>query len=736
MKVSPVQTSFAAGEVSPLLLGRHDSEGYKNGVVLLKNMLPDSRGPARSRMGFEYRGEFVGDDCRIIGVPVSDRYAYNALLTEHNLYINSINGNSPGVTYTTNPYFTDLGYGWLTEVSGKPGNPLVSFTKGKCLMNIDSGGQGAWAALSQELTILPGVLRISLLMTKANVPVNVRLGTTLGGDDLGSITITDLSYQIEFPVNPTTVWITLEILQDPDVAGDVEVDFFYAENAETEGAFFTTPYLNHELASIYHVEDPDGQSVYFLHNNHPPYELQYDPVTDTFQWDIVTFVGAPAEWQLDNYPSAGAFYEGRLWLGGCVIRPQTFWGSKSGETKDFTVGTNDNDGIEFTIAQFGKIRWIQGFKNLLVGTSHGEHIVTSEGAYISPSDVEVKQQSSYGSTNIQPVQVGDQMFYVSADTTKLRAMQYEWQADNWLSQDLTFASQHITKSGIRHIAWVQNPSNVFACVLNDGNMATLVYDRANNVYGWSILDVSGRVLDVSSTYIEGIDQTSIVIDRKPGIISFERSLPNSPPVYMDSWLLATVIDTDTYNLFSSEIWQLVSVDGYDLLAPTGLAVVAGPPRMGSYIDEPVTIGGLKHLNGYTCQVIIDGAVHPDVLVTNGNANLLWGGDVIYCGLKMTRKLITLPLNTMTATGPGMSYHKRYNKLYIRMLESAKPLVNGFRSPTRKAADEMDTPGGMLTEDVQSVLLGSDKYTLIDVEQDLPLPLTILSIFGEVTQGML
>lgn len=53
-KASPLQPSFSAGEFSPKLYGRVDSERYKTGLATCLNYLPTTQGPIIRRPGFKY----------------------------------------------------------------------------------------------------------------------------------------------------------------------------------------------------------------------------------------------------------------------------------------------------------------------------------------------------------------------------------------------------------------------------------------------------------------------------------------------------------------------------------------------------------------------------------------------------------------------------------------------------------------------------------------------------------
>lgn len=692
-KITPLQTSFAAGEISPLMLMRADTPGYQQGVQQLTNMLPDSRGPALRRSGTHYIDQGVGDDGRLFALPVNDNFFYTGIFLEQKLVIGSMVGHNPSVIYSSNPRFLEYDTDWTTDTDGNASS-TVTFQAGSCNMSVDDKN-ARYTYLTQEVTVpLAGDYLIQWSFN-GNASLAIKAGT--GADDGTYYDAThvagDNSALITSP--GTTFWITMRLDSDNATEFNVSISYFGVADETPDKVEFVTPYLESELAELQVVPSPGGGSFYILHELHPPYKMTYIRATDSFQWEIVTFTAPPSEWQAGSYPSCGDFFEGRLWLGGTVNEPQTFWGSKSGSPEDFTVGTNADDAMEFTLAKYGRIEWMVGFKNLLIGTQNGEHIVNSEGGVITPSDIQVQQQSAYGSVGIQPAQVGDQIFYVSADRRKLRAIQYEWQADNWLSRDLTFNSEHITAAGIKHITWHQNPSNLFHCLLNDGSIATLTYDRSNNIYGWSHQYLQGEVKDVVTGPIQGTDYLNLLVRYNTGVVYFETQTTTDHRHYMDSWVDR---QPDT---------------------PGGLIV-----------------SGLDHLDDMECQVLVDDATHPDRTVVGGQIELQYTGTTITVGLKYTSQLMTLPFDKGSPSGSGAAWTKRYNKIYIRALNSTMPLINGERSPERYPSTPMDETQPAINDEIMKVNLGYSKEAIVVIEQDLPHSLIILGIFGELEQGIL
>jgi len=696
-KLTPAQQSFSAGEISPLMYNRTDTEGYQQGVASLQNMFPDSRGAAFSRGGSKHLARRAANDGRVIALPVNDNFFYSGIFINLKLIIGSISGHNPSVIYNQNANFNQGSTNWNTDNDSNATSKSV-FYDGSVLLETDAKN-GRWVNITGP-AIVPVIGNYRLFWDMKTIDgATIKVGTAEGLGDLYDSGVTALeSGNVIFNATQTDIWIEARVDGSNASAGYAEFTYLGITDEIIDDVDFDTPYLEEHLQALQGTISPEGGAIYILHEKYPPYKLVYDRVTDAFTWTEVAFIDPPAEWTEGSYPSCGDFFEGRLWLGGTVNEPQTFWASKSGLPEDFTKGTNADDSLEFTMAKFGRIEWMVGFKNLVIGTQNGEHIVTSVGGFIQPDDIQVEQQSSYGSANVQPVQVGDQIFYVSADRRKLRAIQYEWQKDNWLSKDLTFNSEHITQAGIKHITWQQNPGNLFHCVLQDGTLASLTYERGHDVYGWArlIFGDGGKVIDATTGPIKGTDYANMLIQYNVGEINFETQVSAASTHFMDSW-----------------IEQNPEPDG-------------------------ITVTGLDHLEGKTVQVLVDDATHPDRVVAGGQIELQSVTPVIAIitvGLEFRPKLVTLPLNSAIGSGGSEPYTKRWNKIYIRVLDSTMPLINGERAPERQPQSPMNEPQPNVNEEILKINLGYNRNEIVTIEQDLPHRLVVLGLFGELAQSI-
>ncbi len=155
--------------------------------------------------------------------------------------------------------------------------------------------------------------------------------------------------------------------------------------------------------------------------------------------------------------------------------------------------------------------------------------------------------------------------------------------------------------------------------------------------------------------------------------------------------------------------------------------------MDSTIQRPIEAGdivtGLDHLEGLEVDIKVDGAVHPSKTVVSGQITLDYSGTSCLVGIGFPKRIKTVPLDVGGDGGTGSGELKHWAKIYVRTVDSYIPKINGTRPPTRSPATPMNEPEGSATDDIQVTDLGRTRLAQITIEQDLPLRLTILSLFG-------
>jgi hypothetical protein len=154
------------------------------------------------------------------------------------------------------------------------------------------------------------------------------------------------------------------------------------------------------------------------------------------------------------------------------------------------------------------------------------------------------------------------------------------------------------------------------------------------------------------------------------------------------------------------------------------------------IDEGPTdvLKGMEHLEGKTCDIVVDGAVHPRKPVINGEIQLNWPGYNIVAGLHYRPKMVTMPFTDGNPGGTGQGKPGRWAELWVRMIDSAHPLVNGKRPPVRYPSTPMGEPQPNFTGAVRVFDSGYSYDKEITIEQDLPLRFQVVTLYGTFILG--
>jgi hypothetical protein len=135
--------------------------------------------------------------------------------------------------------------------------------------------------------------------------------------------------------------------------------------------------------------------------------------------------GATSQWiegafsAVQSYPAAVALHDSRIIFAGTSSNPSSLWGSYTNDFQNFKQGAYDADSWYFTLASTtaGQIQWLVSKSSLLIGTTLDEWSMTSSDQTrpITPTNVNVRQQSHYGSSSVGAQIINDTiiLFYLS-----------------------------------------------------------------------------------------------------------------------------------------------------------------------------------------------------------------------------------------------------------------------------------------------------------------------------------
>lgn len=728
-KTHPIQESFSVGELSPYLYGRVSTPAYKQAFKYGRNMVVSPRGPAYTRTGSEFVQRFPGYNkaaLRTFKYTNSDSYAVMFL---HNLM--HIHGSlqQTVVNYILNPKFENNLIDW-TVTLGHPTACEVYVDDNKC--HLQPGvAAGRFAAIDQPLDIpdYATITNVYLSMyglklggLTAATGLEIRLGSTPGAADIldevyyggsqfitfsipdGTLTETTYLtiYQRDYGSAPTT--------PESQRTSIINRVFLGYDNPPEAIPDIVTSYDSDDLCELSTTMSPDNTKMYITHPSYAPATITYDPLLGTFAFATVTFTSAPTEWSAGNYPAAMTFHENRAWYVGCPADPDKIWGSKSGSHEDFSLGTAaDDDAIALSTGKSGRVMWIFSGKELMVGTDDSEHAIVSDSdtkKILTPSTARPVYQTSEGSAPVQPLLVKDQMIFIAPDRRRVLQMWYQWTAQGWRSRELSFTANHLTSTApIRCMTRIDAGHTNIVFVLDEGDVIVCTYYQDGEEtpqIGWTRHTISaGHVTSATGVPSVAADDTLFV--------AVHRVVDGVDEIHLES-------------VFNVDDVLIPYVDSH-------VHVINNPPA--------TVITGLDHLEGHTVQVVTESGVHPDCEVIGGTITLDWEAAFALVGLAYEKKLETLPFITMGGSGESTAGHtKRWAKTYVRVYRSTKPIINGVRPPDRSKHTPMNQAEEADTGLYQVTNMGRAVDQTITIEQDLPLPIHITSVFGELGQHSL
>ena len=492
--------------------------------------------------------------------------------------------------------------------------------------------------------------------------------------------------------------------------GDQYIRFYKDSGQITSGGSayeISSPYLHTEVFDIKFAQSADV--MYITHPNHPTKKLSRTGHTN-FTLATVSFTENSTSHLLNgtgNYPKCVSFFEQRLVFAGTINNPQTLWFSKSGDYENFTTGTADADAMIYTIAsnQVNAIESIKATRTLIVMTTGGEFTVTSGATQdpITPTNLNIRKQSNYGSAGVDAVSVGNSTLFLQRAKRKIRELAYNFDTDSYVAPDLTILAEHITDSGVVQMDYQQEPFSIVWCVRDDGKLVGLTYNRLQDVVAWHGHDFGGTNAKCKSVAVIDIDTAEDQV-----YVIVERTIDGATKKYVEY--------LSTYD-FNSSLTEFHFVD-------SGLAYSG---------SSTTTLSGLSHLEGQTVKVIVDGATHPDRVVSSGSISLERSATTAKVGLGFISTLQTMRLDE-GFRGTDQTKTKRIYDVTVRFFETVGAKVgpnetNLDEIPFRDSSASMTAPVPLFTGDKETEFpsdYGTDGFVLVKQEQALPM--TILALY--------
>ena len=407
-----------------------------------------------------------------------------------------------------------------------------------------------------------------------------------------------------------------------------------------------------------------------------------------------------------GWPKTVAFHQQRLVFGGSDTYPQTLWFGKQDpdDYTNFFEGTFDTSA--FTVALEGQnpIRWILSQDYLFIGTSGSCGKWGEQGKAVTPTSPNYQEQTRHGGEALRAVLAGDSVLYVERGGRNIREFAFSLQVDKYLTPDLNILSPEITESGIRDIAFQLRPSPILWCVLNNGDLATLTYQRDQSVVAWS------------KQITDGDFESVAIIPSPTGIedqvwVSVKRTIDSSDVRYVEQF------QPRDWGSDDNDAWFLDSAVSYD-----------GVPED--------TFTNAAHLEGETLSIYADLLIENTEIVVSGGFTIDHEASRVLVGLPFTSKLETFPI---VIDPQDKAFNKRIKFVwgdfyktgackYGATSSSALQNINFKNSYILDAAaTAQDLYTSTVTFKKMMWTYGTLKKQTIFIETDQPMPLTVRSL---------
>ena len=409
----------------------------------------------------------------------------------------------------------------------------------------------------------------------------------------------------------------------------------------------------------------------------------------------------PAWNSTNKYPICSTFHEGRLFIGGSKDLPQTIFGSVVNDKFNYDSGSGrDSDALQRDIStqSINFIKYILSDRTLQIFTDSAEFAIPQMSLQaLTPSNIAIRKQTSNGCSDVPPVVLDNQTFYIKIGGKALMSFVFENTSQSYQSVAVSRLAPHL----------IQNPVDMAARKSTD-------------------TDDAEYLLIVNGT--DGKDPGSLVIYQS---VSSENVGAFTLSKTVGKFKKVQAVGHDVYfiieRIIGGEVKQHLEIMDFNVFTDSTVVQTLD--------HKSKIINGLSHLEGELVAIKGDGFYFGEKVVENGQVSIDYPVLNSQVGYKFDIEIIPMPVNINLQTGPTLYSKKRVPKVYIDYYESVAIEVNGTLVPILKFADPnlYSAPVGK-TGIYEYSNLSDDSWERRQapiITQAAPFPLTILGIGSEV-----
>lgn len=481
-----------------------------------------------------------------------------------------------------------------------------------------------------------------------------------------------------------------------------------------------------------------------------------------------------------GFPRTITDYENRVTYGGSSSYPDRIWFSEIDDYvshrptfSDGTTGSSLAVDVTLSHPEVSDINWMISRSKLLIGTASSEHyIVLNSGS--AGNAPEARAQTMEGSPFLSAVELADANIFFSDGGTKIKEFSYNFDQDSFIPSDLTLLADELTSAGVAQAAWHKSPWQTLWLGLNDGSLLSFTYSKSQEIYAFATHEIGGKgkVNALAVARLGYNDKLYCVVDRTIN------SVAKSYVEIMDDPFKGNKFDAvflDSYVGYKSTLKTAsLSVTGNTATASSASFVIGD---IGALIEQRDSTGKLTaayEITGFTSSTVVtvlqliaplslplasgswtvslSSTIAPAHLL-NANVCVKAGGGVIVKNVNMGSGFTISPeAGRFASIQAGFTYEQTQKSLKLfpldnklglvrkdRIADFAANIVNsaGFdvsindeayrpfsdRLPSELMGEGQTLKGGLISGQIRG---GHSDYTTVNIKQDFPFPLTILS----------
>lgn len=727
------QTNFSSGEINPLLTTRTDSKAYYEGGKQVRNFALLAEGGLMRRAGTEYKQSLVGATRIIPFVFSEDEVAILALSNNRLDVYDPSDGSSIQSNITTN-------CNWTTAQ----------------LFELNFTQFGDTVFICHRDNAIRKIFRTSATTFEVQT-------FSFADDDTVSVSSTNKLLTSFFKYAASNISVSL------------------SSHGTGTGRTVTASanaFTSNQVGDYLEINDKQCKITGYTSATSVTVTIIEDMGTNGphFNWKEQTISTRR------GFPQAVCFHDNRLWFGGVKSRPAALLGSTVSEYTNFHVDNAEaSDAIDVDLSgeQVNEIRHLVSAKELQLFSDGGEFYIpkSSDTSAITPANITVRQQTSYGCNRTKPLLFDQASMFVQKNGLVIREFIYSDIEGGYKSTSISILAAHL----------IDKPKEV--CVLRGNNTRPEQYGfflnsgtkhtgkiavfhsvRDEKIAGWVLWSTKSgdefyslatineflyavvkRTLDGSTVYsLEKFgDDDSITLDCQTETTLNQRG---TPLVNGGSQSGSTLeIDGLTSDPAIDETFKIDSDDTeYKIIAVTDNGSGSYTIQLDQDLDStPADNAVITFEKGFLHDVnSVYGEM--DVHAVKGNSSLgeftIDSSDQITLlspqptnvkvGFNYTPIVETMPIDKELEDGPLTAHPRRISKAFIHLTNTLNLTVQAADAEAKKLVVQQIAFDG--DDDLEVVegnqefnFLGYDKNPTITLSQSDPQPLKILGLSMEI-----